>query len=58
MPAEDEGVDGVFKAELTVTVGAVDWAEVAPRLSVTVAVIDGEPDETAVYVNVEVVCPL
>lgn len=45
--AETEPV-GVLKARFTVTEGAFDWEETAPKLSVTVTVIVGEPAEVGV----------
>lgn len=39
------------------TVAAVDWLEVAPKLSVTVAVIAYEPVDDGEKLNVEPVCP-
>lgn len=39
----EEDAEGVASAVFTVTVGAVDCADVVPRLSVTVTVIEGVP---------------
>ena len=51
------GLDvGVTLAE-TVTVVAVDWAEVTPELSVNVTVIEKEPEWAGAKLNVEAVWP-
>jgi hypothetical protein len=46
------------KVEFTVTEEEVDWVEVAPELSVTVAVIEKKPAEAGEKLNVDAVWPL